>query len=391
MVRLPSSFLRVVSLLALYCIRRNLGEKTMKKPGVSVLVPAALIASSLIAGPLFGQTPAASAPKAVAPYTVTVFATGNSTLSAPDSIAVVGNHVFVGYGDGHAPDGSDGKNSQVVEYRIDNGAVVHVYTVPGHNDGLKLDPATGLPWALQNEDGNSNLVIINPATQEQKLYAVGTGLHGGGYDDIVFRGCQVYFSASNPAHNPNTEQAIVTVRLGTTHVDVKEALAGNASATDLTTDATASLNLQDPDSMTLDPLGNIVLDSQADQELVIVTNPTSSAQRALVLPLTYQSPTGVARVEVDDTTFATSDSGYLLVADKTLNAVYAIHKKAFAPGSAYTAADGAHFVGALDMTSGFITPIVTGLTNPGGLVFVDTSGVPSQTGIACASADASSH
>jgi hypothetical protein len=203
----------------------------MKIPGLSVLVPATLIVSSLIAQPIFGQTPAASAPKAVAPYEVTVFATGNSTLSAPDSIAVVGNHVFVGYGDGHAPDGSDGKNSQVVEYRIDDGRAVHTYTVPGHNDGLKLDPATGLLWALQNEDGNSNLVIINTVTKEQKLYTIGTGSHGGGYDDIVFRGCQVYFSASNPAHNPNTEQAIVTVRLGTTNVDVKEALAGDASAT----------------------------------------------------------------------------------------------------------------------------------------------------------------
>ena len=31
------------------------------------------------------------------------------------------------------------------------------------------------------------------------------------------------------------------------------------------------------------------------------------------------------------------------------------------------------FVGTIDMTTGIITPIVTGLSNPGGLVFVDTS------------------
>src|SRR5260370_10393342 len=174
----------------------------MKNPGLSVLVPAALIVSSLIAQPIFGQTPAASAPKAVPPYEVTVFATGNSTLSATDSIAVVGNHVFVGYGDGHAPDGSDGKNSQVVEYRIDNGRVVHVYTVPGHNDGLKLDPTTGLLWALQNEDGNSNLVIINPATGEQKLYAVGTGSHVRGSPELPFRPRPLSFTSSNPPRTP---------------------------------------------------------------------------------------------------------------------------------------------------------------------------------------------
>jgi hypothetical protein len=42
------------------------------------------------------------------------------------------------------------------------------------------------------------------------------------------------------------------------------------------------------------------------------------------------------------------------------------------PGTAYTAADGGPFVGTLDFTTGVITPIVTGLSNPGGLVFVDT-------------------
>ncbi|MGC1673428.1 MAG: hypothetical protein WA739_14300, partial [Candidatus Acidiferrales bacterium] len=151
----------------------------------------------------------------------------------------------------------------------------------------------------------------------------------------------------------------------------------------LPADATVQLNLHVPDSMSLDPLGNIVLDSQGDQELIIVSNPGASNQRILHLPLTYHSNDGTAGVEVDDTNFATSSSGYFLVADKTLNATYAIHKKAFAPGAAYTAADGAHFVGALDMSTGFITPIVTGLPNPGGLVFVDTSGAPQSTALAC--------
>jgi hypothetical protein len=40
---------------------------------------------------------------------------------------------------------------------------------------------------------------------------------------------------------------------------------------------------------------------------------------------------------------------------------------------AYTAADGGPFVGTIDLTSGVITPIVTGLSGPGGLVFVDTT------------------
>jgi hypothetical protein len=54
---------------------------------------------------------------------------------------VLDDHVFIGYGDGHAPDGSDGLSSQVVEYKM-YGTIVHVYTVPGHNNGLKVDPVT---------------------------------------------------------------------------------------------------------------------------------------------------------------------------------------------------------------------------------------------------------
>jgi hypothetical protein len=49
------------------------------------------------------------------PYVLSVFAKAPAGLSVPDSIAVLGDHVFVGYGDGHKPDGSDGKSSQIVE------------------------------------------------------------------------------------------------------------------------------------------------------------------------------------------------------------------------------------------------------------------------------------
>ncbi len=338
----------------------------MKKLITPIVSLATLVVSGILAAPVFGQT-------ATAPYELKVFANAPKGLSAPDSIAVIGDHVFVGYGDGHLPDGTDNLNSQVVEFDK-NGSVVHIYTVPGHSDGLKVDPETHLLWALQNEDANANLVIINPETHHQKLYTFGPTQHGGGYDDIVFRGCKVYISASNPANSPNLGPAIVSATLEGNTVDVKPVLAGDASAINIIKDTTVTLNLQDPDSMTLDPEGNLVLDSQADDQLIIVSNPGTSSQRVLQLPLTALTPTGtVGPIEVDDTAFVTSSEGFILFADKGLNTVYALKKKAFAPGAAYTAADGGPFVGTIDLTTGFITPIVTGLKNPGGLVFVDTS------------------
>lgn len=344
----------------------------MTKSKTHVFSIAGLLLSSLAGAAAFGQTPPAG-PTAVSPYELTVFAKAPAGLSAPDSIAMLGDHVFVGYGDGHLPDGSDGLNSQVVEFAKD-GSVVHIYTVPGHSDGLKVDPTTHLLWALQNEDANANLVIINPETHQQKLYTFSSALHGGGYDDLVFRGCKVYISASNPANSPNLGPAIVSATLEGNLVEVKTVLAGNANAIDIPTDATIQLNLQDPDSMTLDPEGNLVLDSQGDQELIIVSHPGTSSQKVSHLPLTALLATGtVGGIEVDDTAFVTSTEGFILFADKGLNTVYLLKKKAFAPGAAYTAADGGPFVGTINMTTGFITPIVTGLMNPGGLVFVDTS------------------
>jgi len=166
----------------------------------------------------------------------------------------------------------------------------------------------------------------------------------------------------------------VSARLKGSMVEVSPLLAGEASAIDIPSDASITLNLQDPDSMTLDPLGNIVLDSQGDQQLILVSNPGEPNQTALRLPLSYLLPSGMpTAVETDDTAFITSSEGFILFADKKLNTVYKLGKKAFAPGAAYTAADGGPFVGTIDMTTGIITPIVTGLGNPGGLVFVDTS------------------
>jgi len=45
-----------------------------------------------------------------------------------------------------------------------NRDVVRTYTVPGHNAGLRVNPETKKPWAMQNEDGDPNIVIINPKT-----------------------------------------------------------------------------------------------------------------------------------------------------------------------------------------------------------------------------------
>jgi hypothetical protein len=102
----------------------------------------------------------------------------------------------------------------------------------------------------------------------------------------------------------------------------------------------------------------------------LVTHPGQPEQQALRLPLSFQSAGTSTPVETDDTAFVTSSEGFILFADKSLNTVFKLSRPGFVPGSAYTAADGGPFVGTLDITSGVVTPIVTGLMSPGGMVFV---------------------
>ena len=82
-------------------------------------------------------------PGGVAPlpgFSVSVFARGTASMSNPDSLVVDGDDVWVGYQNVTATDGSDGKTSTIVEYDR-HGRIERTFSVPEHNDGLRIDPA----------------------------------------------------------------------------------------------------------------------------------------------------------------------------------------------------------------------------------------------------------
>ncbi len=323
-----------------------------------------ILRSSIIGCALAAASFASAQVVAVAPYTVSTFATSIPNVDFdPDSIAVVDGKVFVGYGDGAAPDGSDGKSSTIVEY-TPNGDMVTTYTVLGHNDGLRVNPKTGQLWAMQNEDANPNLVIIDPKTGTQTMYTFGPTPHGGGYDDIAFRGNDVFISCSNPANNPNNAPAIVKAQISGSTVVVTPVLSGTAIATDIPTNTPGALNLQDPDSMIFNSFGELVLDSQADAELIVVQNPGFFNQSVYHLGLTDNG----ASTQIDDTVFAGSSHGVILVSDRDGETVYAISKNIFSPGAAYSATPTT--VAALDPDTGVLTDIVTGMVSPHGMAFI---------------------
>ena len=305
---------------------------------------------------------AAAQVTAVPPYTVSVFATSvPHVYYQPDSITLWNGRVFIGYGNNAKTTG--GGHSTIVEYALD-GTVLHKMNVKGHNDGLKVDPKTNLLWALQNEDANPNLVIIDPRNWSSKRYTFAKPAHGGGYDDMSFIGDDVYISCSNPSNNPNTQQAIVKATLNGDRVDVTPVLLGDANATDITTGEPVQLNLQDPDSMANDPEGDLMLDSQADAELIFVHHPGFADQSVFHLALT----SGGNSEQIDDTVLAYSSQGVILVSDRDGETIYSITAPFFGPSEAYSA--GETFVGRLDTHTGVLTPVVTGMVSPHGMTFI---------------------
>ncbi|HLZ20506.1 MAG TPA: hypothetical protein VKQ30_00065 [Ktedonobacterales bacterium] len=305
-------------------------------------------------------------------YQVSVFAHGTQSYFGPDSLVDDGSHIYIDYQNKTAKDCTDATtaNSTVVEYTPD-GKVVKMFSVPGHSDGMREDPSSHLLWVTSCEDGNPRLVTIDPSSGAVTPFTFPATPHGGGYDDLAFINGTAYIAASNPNLNAagvNIYPAIDSVTLSGGTAVLKPVLMGNASAMDATTKATVSLNEIDPDSMTVDPQGNLVLINQGGSELVTISNPGTPQQSVTRL---------VVGDQLDDTVWATAAKGRLLVSDGTTNTTYWI-RSIFVPNTAnhylYTEAPDdsgtVGFVGTIDPTTGFVTPAVIGLAKPTGMIFV---------------------
>ena len=345
------------------------------------IVQKALAVSSVLLGLCAAAIPAAAqttAPVATPPYSIEVFAKGPAGTSQPDSIVQWGDHIIVGFENGVAKDGTDGKSSTIVQFSL-AGKVERTFSVPGHNDGLRIIGQDDL-WALQNEDANPNLVVIELGAVTKKQYKFPPTPHGGGYDDMVVKNGEVFMTASNPnldAMGNNVFPALVRASLSGNSVLVEPVLEGEASATDIPTGTTVKLNLTDPDSLTMDPRGNIVLDSQADSELVFIRHPFTQEQEVGRLKIT--SPiTGPmdATITLDDTTFVPNPKVFLLITDLKAGTIYRMDTGVFGfePGTAYSASDTLGLVGTLNLDNGVVTPVVTGFGSARGLIFVSPDG-----------------
>ena len=305
-------------------------------------------------------------------YTITEFTRTDSRLlvANPDAVEVDQGHVFIDYQNVTAKDCSDqkgttGPTSTIVEYDM-KGKILGHWSVQGHSDGMRVDPSTHMVWTTSCEDASALFATIDPTSGTVTPYTFPTAPHGGGYDDLSFVNGSAYVAASNPtldSNGQNPNPAIDKIALGPNGtLKLTPVLMGNATAADLLNNNTpGQLTLTDPDSMSVDSTGQLVLVSQGDSELVFVKNPGSGQQVSKM----------AVGTQLEDTVWP-SGPGRLLVVDGG-GVTYWI-SGAFAKGDIYTQAPNDsgidNFVATINPTTGFETPIAIGFAKATGMVFV---------------------
>ncbi|MBV8897366.1 MAG: hypothetical protein JO051_12700 [Acidobacteriaceae bacterium] len=339
----------------------------------------AIAAATLLAA--FSNTAAGAS------FNVQPFATGAAVGgTSPDSVLFGDGSVWIAYQNGADSAGASG-SSTVVRY-TPAGKVLNTWSIAGNVDGLRVDP-TGLIWAMQNNDGNSALTVINPLTNATTPYSYGTSYTangnsaGRGFDDAAFTKGQVFLSETNPGSG--TDPVVVRLTTGlTSPLQIAGVLNSTLTGTNLATGAQASTTITDSDSLILTPTGTLALTGEADQTIVFIQNPGAANQTESFIALLGTNGQPLSG-NPDDTMYPTATQGFFYIADTGANTVYRITATGLTAGSVYI--NDGHEFGSLDTTTGIITPIFTGVSPHGGefVTFAD-AGVPEPASLYSAAA-----
>ena len=278
--------------------------------------------------------------------------------TAPDSVTIAGDYLFVAYANGVASDGTGSGTSEIVQYDL-SGHIVQTYDITGSVDGLKFDPVTEKLWALQNQDGNSTLTIIDPAThQVSQPIAPEVMSATRGFDDVVFEDAKVFLSYTNPV---NSGDAVIVSLDGGNHpkgeLETDPILKFGATGTNTVTHATDQVvPLNDPDSLKSAPNGDLLLSSGDDGTIVDVHHAGKADQSVSFTEITDSSGNRVKGLDDVIKTDATSGTFYLT--DTTNNTVESFHVTGLNPNDYYASVSSLGGFGSVDPTTGKFTLLV---------------------------------
>ncbi|SDO59245.1 hypothetical protein [Afipia sp. GAS231] len=290
---------------------------------------------------------------------ISTLAVAPAGSKSPDSITLANGDIWVAYTNGADSTGLSG-HSTIVEYDR-NGHIDHSYQIGGYVDGLKFDPYTGDIWALQNQDGNSTLSIIDPedhTVSKPLSYADPSSTRG--YDDVVFTHGKEFLSYTNPV-NPG-DPTLVQLTNGNDpdgSLKTKPILAFGDTGLNLETGKTEVIPQNDPDSLKLAPNGDLLFASGSDQVIIDVHDAGTSHQSVTFTQVQGQ-PAGAG---LDDVLKVDASAGTFYLSDTADNRVLAVHATGLNTND-YFASVGNAF-GVVDPLTGQFTALVSAANAPG--------------------------
>ncbi|MCC8963822.1 hypothetical protein H8A95_16250 [Bradyrhizobium sp. Pear76] len=311
---------------------------------------------------------------------VKTFAAHPNGVTGLDSITLANKYVFVEYGNGVDSTGVVPGNSTIIQYDR-AGHFVHAYSIAGSVDGLKYNPETGMVWALQNQDGHSSLSLIDPNTQTVTAhfnYANPSASRG--YDDVVFKGNEVFLSYTNPTGNG--DPTIVKLLNGTNPepgdlLTTAPVLLDGAIGYDTVTGKMEAVPQSDPDSLKLAANGDLIFSSNADGAIIDIQNPGTSSQAIAFTPIQGIPASSVGNAGLDDVIKPTATSGTFYISDAKDGHVLAVHASGLNPNDYYASVGSLGAFGQVDENTGIFTSLVSSENAPGfsfgsphGVVFV---------------------
>src|SRR3979411_2449610 len=263
----------------------------------------------------------------------TTCASAPTGSSAPDSITMENGSFCVAYGSG-ADSACAGGSGTIVQYDK-AGNIEHSYSIAGSVDGLKYNPYTKEIRALQNQDGNSTLTLINPVTHQVTgplSFANPSATRG--YDDVVFKGNEVFLSFTNPTGNG--EPTIVKLLNGPhpkpgDTLKTAPVLLDGAMGYDTVTGKMELVPQTDPDSLKLAANGDLIFSSNADGVIIDIQNPGTSKQAVAFTPIKGIPAASAGNAGLDDVIKPTATSGTFYISAAKDGRVLTVPAKGRAP------------------------------------------------------------
>jgi hypothetical protein len=316
---------------------------------------------------------------------VKTFAAGPKGTSAPDSITIENGTIFVEYGNGADSTGAGG-SSTIIQYDK-AGHIEHTYTIAGSVDGLKFNPYTGQIWALQNQDGNSTITLIDPKNHKVTgplSFANPSATRG--YDDVVFEGNKVFLSYTNP--NGTGDPTLVELLNGDRPNGLlltSTILADGATGYDTVTGKIEAVPQTDPDSLKMAPNGDLLLTSGADGTIIDVHNAGTPSQAVSFTTIQNIPTASIGNAGLDDVIKPSATAGTFYLTDTKTNKVFSFHATGLNINDYYASVGSLKAFGQIDPTTGVFTPLVTAanagdlnFAAPHGVVFVPDQNAPPQ-------------